>query len=47
MCEVTRRLLALLRLLETDRTRPTVAEDDVLLDTTFGRASAEFPIDRY
>ncbi|MFK4084378.1 hypothetical protein ACI2LF_09750 [Kribbella sp. NPDC020789] len=47
MCEVTRRLLALLRLLEADCARPTVADDDVLLDTAFGRASAEFPMDRY
>ncbi|WP_165956522.1 hypothetical protein [Kribbella antibiotica] len=47
MSEVTRRLVALLRLVETDRTQPTVADDDVLLDTTFGRTSAEFPMDRY
>ncbi|MFB6726672.1 hypothetical protein ACFCV3_41265 [Kribbella sp. NPDC056345] len=47
MCEVTRRLLALLRLLETDSKRSSVTEDDVLLDTKFGRTSAEFPIDRY
>ncbi|GAA1672206.1 hypothetical protein GCM10009745_13720 [Kribbella yunnanensis] len=46
MCEVTRRLLALLRLLETD-TRSSVAEDDVLLDAKFGHASAEFPMERY
>lgn len=47
MCELTRRLLALLRLLETDGTRPSVADDDALLDAKFGRTSAEFPIDRY
>jgi hypothetical protein len=47
MCEVTRRLLALLRLIETDRTRSSVADDDALLDTQFGVQSAEFPFDRY
>ncbi|MET7280132.1 hypothetical protein ABZS29_17995 [Kribbella sp. NPDC005582] len=47
MCEVTRRLLALLRLIETDGTRSSVTDDDALLDAQFGVQSAEFPFDRY
>ncbi|GAA0626423.1 hypothetical protein HPO96_36890 [Kribbella sandramycini] len=47
MCEVTRRLLALLRLLETDRHRSGVVDDDAMLDTHFGVQSAEFPAERY
>jgi hypothetical protein len=47
MCEATRRLLALLRLLEGERSQPTAADDDVLLDAHFGLQSREFPFERF
>ncbi|MFI6829521.1 hypothetical protein ACIBG5_20685 [Kribbella sp. NPDC050241] len=47
MCEATRRMMALLRLLEGERAQSTAADDDVLLDTHFGVHSREFPFDRF
>ena len=47
MCAATRRLLALLRLLEGEHSQSTAADDDLLLDTHFGVQSREFPFDRF